>query len=69
MRQELGGAFIDVPVNDARGWTVAAWLVGHAQQFHITSVSFGGRAWRPSAGTWTTGDGPVDRVQLTRGQI
>jgi hypothetical protein len=69
MRQELGGAFLDVAVTDARGWTVAAWLVGHAEQFHITSVSFAGRAWRPSAGTWVTAEGPPDRVRVTRGQI
>ena len=37
---------------DARGWTVASWLVLHSVQFGIVSVSFQGQRWTPSAGSW-----------------
>ena len=39
------------------GWQVAAWAVAHAYNYHLTSVSFGGRLWTPSSGSW---DGAPD---------
>ncbi len=36
----------------ARGWTVASWLVGHADRFGIGQVSFDGRRWTAATGAW-----------------
>ena len=60
LTRELGPLTIDVPVSDARGWTVAAWLVGHAQQFGLSQVTFAGQVWTPSSGRWLASGGPVD---------
>lgn len=60
LAHELGPLTIDVPVPDARGWTVASWLVGHAQEFGVTQVTFAGQTWTPSAGRWLVSGGPVD---------
>jgi hypothetical protein len=52
---ELGAPALGTTLADARGWTVASWLVGHSTQFGIVSVSFQGRRWTPSAGSWEAG--------------
>ena len=30
------------------GWSIAQWAVAHCQDLHISSVEFGGKAWRSS---------------------
>ena len=60
LTREVGPLTIDVPLPEARGWTVAAWLVGHAQQFGVSQVAFAGQAWTPSSGRWVASGGPVD---------
>jgi hypothetical protein len=52
MTQELGPPTLGVPLDTARGWTVAAWLVGHASPFGIRSVTYGGQIWTPDAEQW-----------------
>jgi hypothetical protein len=59
LARELGPLTLDVPVPEARGWTVAAWLIGHAPEFGISRVSFAGRIWTAS-GRWVAYTGPVD---------
>jgi hypothetical protein len=59
---ELGGPALDVPLQDARGWTVASWMVAHCAQLGITSVSYGGHVWTPSTGRWLANGGPPDSV-------
>jgi hypothetical protein len=54
---ELGPPSLGVPVTTQRGWQVAAWAVAHAYNYHVTSVSFDGRLWTPSLGSW---DGAPD---------
>jgi hypothetical protein len=54
MRNELGVGSLAGQFATAKGWAVASWLVAHAQQFRITRVSFLGREWRASNGTWRT---------------
>ena len=39
-------------VDQARGWTVASWLVGHADQFGVGQVTFDGRRWTAATGAW-----------------
>jgi hypothetical protein len=52
MTDELGASTLGVVVPPARGWTVATWLVGHAQQYGIKSVAFAGQRWTPAGRTW-----------------
>jgi hypothetical protein len=52
MTDELGAPSLGVVVPPARGWTVATWLVGHAQQYGIKSVAFDGQRWTPAGRTW-----------------
>jgi len=65
MAQELGSSGLDTPLAEPRGWTVAMWLVGHASQFGITSVSFAGQVWTPSEGRWFPQLPGDSRVQIT----
>lgn len=51
---ELGTPGFGVPVSTARGWQVAAWAVAHAYNYHLTSVTFDGRVWTPSSGSWAS---------------
>jgi hypothetical protein len=60
LTRELGPLTLDVPVPDARGWTVAAWLIGHAPEYGISRVSFADRIWTASSGRWVAYTGPVD---------
>jgi hypothetical protein len=52
MSVDLGSSTLGSAVPVARGWTVAGWLVGHAQQYRIASVAFQGQRWTPTAGAW-----------------
>jgi hypothetical protein len=60
LAQELGPQTLDVPLPEARGWTVSAWLIGHAPQFGVSEVSFAGRIWTASSGRWLAYGGPAD---------
>ena len=60
LTRELGPLTLDVPLPGARGWTVAAWLVGHAAEFGISEVRYAGQVWTASSGRWLGDSGPVD---------
>jgi hypothetical protein len=40
------------PLDDKSGWMVASWLVAHAQQYGVGSVSFAGQQWTPTRLAW-----------------
>ncbi|MDQ2827328.1 MAG: hypothetical protein M3Y04_10290 [Actinomycetota bacterium] len=63
---ELGSPALDSTLADARGWTVASWLVAHGYTYHITSVSFLGYLWTSSSGTWQPRPPTVAQVQVGR---
>jgi hypothetical protein len=65
MAQELGSPTLGVALPDSRGWTVATWLVGHATQFGLNSVTFSGQVWTPSTGRWQPSGPPDARVQVS----
>jgi len=67
MTEDLGSSATGDPVPTQQGWTVAAWLVGHASRYGITSVSFEGRRWTRTAGAWGSDpvNGPGVRVALS----
>lgn len=52
MNQAFGPSTLNTPVSSARGWTIASWLVGHAEQYRITSIRFAGQQWTPG-GAWS----------------
>jgi hypothetical protein len=58
----------DVTVPNARsGWTMAAWLVAHAQPYGLREVRYAGRHWRVGDGHngWTRDKkAPDDHIQL-----
>jgi len=64
MTDELGGPSLGVAVPPARGWTVASWLVGHAKQYGIKSVTFGGQRWTPKGRSWKTDSGGGPEIQI-----
>ena len=65
--RELSAPALDAPLPDARGWTVATWLVGHSPEFGITSVSYAGLVWTPSTDRWLANGGPNDAtVRVTQ---
>jgi hypothetical protein len=62
--RELGTPALGIPLEAARGWTVASWLVAHAAQLGVTQVAYAGQTWTPSDGRWHP-DGNADpRVRV-----
>jgi len=67
MTTELGSGAMGVSLPPARGWTVAAWLVGHASRYRIPSVVFAGQRWTAARGTWEPDSLAGPDVQITSG--
>ena len=51
---EMGANMLGQAVSAKTGWQVAAWVVAHAYNYHVSSVSFDGSAWTPESGTWSS---------------
>ena len=66
LTRELGPSTLGAPVSPTRGWTIASWLVGHAERFRITSVRFAAREWTP-AGKWSPREANEAGVRITQG--
>jgi len=62
--QELGSPNLGTALTSARGWTVASWLVGHASQYRLRSVSFAGRRWTAGTGLWASDPSATTVVQI-----
>lgn len=54
---EWGTAVLSGTHGTARGWAMAAWLVGHAARLGVDQVSFGGWSWSADAGAWSASGG------------
>jgi len=63
---ELGVSSLDAVFAAPRGWTIASWLVGHAQQFRVTTVSFDDQEWRASTGHWRPATPTANRVLFSQ---
>jgi hypothetical protein len=48
----MGLATLDGELPPADAWKAAAWLVGHAEQYGISSVALDGREWVAEQGEW-----------------
>jgi len=51
---QLGENPLTGPLPEKSGWMVASWVVAHAHQYGIGSVTFAGKEWTPSRADWTT---------------
>jgi hypothetical protein len=49
----VAGLAVDVAA-EATGWQYAHWLVAHAADSSIKSVTFGNRVWTAKSGSWST---------------
>jgi hypothetical protein len=65
MSGELGAPGLGTAVSDARGWTMASWLIGHADQYGITAVTFNGQRWTPKTGVWKPAPTTTATVEVT----
>ena len=65
MSAELGAPTLGVNLSPARGWTVASWLVAHAEQFRLSALTFDGLRWTPSRLGWTPAPVVAPRVTVT----
>lgn len=65
MTTEVGLTSLSVPLAPTRGWTVASWLIGHAADYKIASVSYAGQQWSAATGTWAPDPTAGDQVQLS----
>ena len=63
---QLGPVDLTRTLPTQQGWVVATWMVAHAKQFGITSVTFDGRRWTPTSATWATRSPAVSKVQIAR---
>ena len=52
MTDELGTTGSSLPAGGPNGWTVATWLVAHARQYSVHTVTFAGYRWSTRAGIW-----------------
>lgn len=50
---ELGTSRLSGKHTANRGWAIATWLVTHSSRLGVDRVSFDGRTWTASTGTWT----------------
>jgi hypothetical protein len=52
LETEFGTPTLDTPLTASQGWTVCGWLVAHASQYAIQSVTFSGQGWSAQTGRW-----------------
>jgi hypothetical protein len=61
MASEIGRTADALTPTPAQGWTTATWLVGHADEQRVSTVTFGGERWTARSGRWAPVDGaPTD---------
>jgi len=58
-RSELGTVVLSGAHDQARGWTIASWLVSNATRFALNQVTFDGQTWTADSGAWSA-TGPAD---------
>jgi hypothetical protein len=63
-RLELGIGDLSTELVPPRGWVVASWLIGHAEEFHVASLSYNGWRWTATGGSWTAHAPAVTRIQI-----
>lgn len=64
MSSELGPPGLGQTVTSARGWTMASWLVAHAYDYRISTVTFLGSVWTAAGGRWQPQGPAVSAVEV-----
>ncbi|WP_313817348.1 hypothetical protein [Citricoccus sp.] len=59
------GRSATIPASGTRGWALVQWAVANADQFDITSASFGGQGWVRADHGWAPATGTDGAVTLT----
>lgn len=67
MAAELGPLSLNAPLTEARGWTVAGWLIAHGATFNVSSVTFMGQQWTAATGAWAPTLPALAILQVGRG--
>jgi hypothetical protein len=63
---DLGPTTVGASVDPARGWLVAGWLIAHAGQYGVSTVTFGGQRWSGRTGAWTAHSPSTSAVEVNR---
>jgi len=63
---DAGPSVLGPPVATPRGWLVAGWLIAHAPQYGVLTVTFGGQQWSGHTGSWAAHPPPSNTVQVNR---
>ncbi|MEV4901717.1 hypothetical protein AB0K08_10295 [Citricoccus sp. NPDC055426] len=59
------GRTVLIPASGSRGWALVQWAVANAQQFGVTSASFGGQGWVRADHGWAPATGTEGAVTVT----
>lgn len=59
------GRTATIPASGTRGWALVQWAVANADQFGITSASFGGQGWVRADHGWAPATGTDGAVMVT----
>jgi hypothetical protein len=54
---QLGAGALGPPLSAEKGWLAASWLEAHAADYQLTGVTFAGRTWSATKGTWSVAGG------------
>jgi hypothetical protein len=65
MTAELGTTGTALSSSGLNGWTVAAWLITHAKQYGVHTVSYAGYRWTAKGGTWARAATSASAVTYT----
>jgi hypothetical protein len=63
---DLGPPTLSAPLPPDRGWQVAGWLIGHAAQYGVTTVTINGQRWTARTGKWTGRRPESNIVEVTQ---
>jgi hypothetical protein len=69
MATELGPVDLGAPAPAPRGWVIATWLIGHARQYRVSTVSFAGRRWTAADGKWAPERTVTSQVVVNGGAV
>jgi hypothetical protein len=63
---DFGSTTLGAPVDDPLGWQVAGWLIAHAGQYGVATVTFGGQRWSGHTGKWASHAPVTNTVEVNR---
>jgi hypothetical protein len=61
---QLGSDALAAPLPASRGWLVASWLVAHAYELRLRAVSYAGKIWTNTSGSWRADSAATTVVRI-----